>query len=317
MHRIKKGMMQMYIVVEYLLLENFLVNYLILYINTYLVKVNKRNLRLISASIISSLYSLIFFFPILRVLSGVIPKLILSMVIIIIAYEFINFKIFLKELMGFYLVTFIYGGATLSLFYSSNGLISNLNKPINALGGVPIRYLILGMVVSTLIGKSIFTYFNEKIIRDNYITECTIEINDEKIKLKALLDTGHSLKDPFTGRSIFVVEYNILKEYLPADIENLMKASCDNNFVEVEFLLSKLEKKSPLTIVPFKSVGKNGILFAFKPNAIIIQNSNKVIERRDMLIGLYAGSLSKDMGYSGLLNYELINGGDMDEQVFI
>ncbi len=307
----------MYIVVEYLLLENFLVNYLILYINAHLVKINRRNIRLVSSALISSLYSLIYFYPSLECLIGIIPKLLFSMLIVIIAYKFVNIKIFIKELLGFYIVTFIYGGATLGVFYSSKSIIASLNTPINALGGFPLKYLILGALVSTIIGKSIFTYFNEKIIRENYITDVTLVINSNKVELKALLDTGHSLKDPFSGKSIFVVEYNMLKTYLPPAIEYLIKASNENNFVEVEHLLNGLNKELSLTIVPFKSVGKNGILFAFKPDNIVIHNLDKEYEKKDMLVGLYAGSLTKETGYSGLLNYELINGGEANEQTII
>lgn len=307
----------MYIVVEYLLLENFLVNYLILYLNTYLVRIKRKNIRIILGAIIASFYSLIYFFPSLGFLTGLIPKTIFSMLIILIAFGFSNIKVFLKNILGFYIVTFIYGGASLALFYSSKGILEILNTPIHIVGGFPVKYLILGVVSSLIIGKSIFTYFNEKITRENYIIDVTLEIKGKKVRLKALLDTGHSLKDPFTGRSIFVVEYSVLKSYLPLAIENLMKASQENNFIEVEHLLNELKKDIILTIVPFKSVGKSGILFAFKADNIVFQDRNKEFQKDDMLVGLYAGSLSKEMGYSGLLNYEYINGGVVNEQTNI
>lgn len=310
-------MREMYIVVEYLLLENFLVNYLILYLNTYLVRIKRRNIRVIMGAFIGSFYSLIYFFPSLGFLTGLIPKTIFSMVIVLIAFGFTNIKVFLKSLLGFYLVTFIYGGATLALFYSSKGVLDHLNTPIHILGGFPVKYLILGVLASLIIGKSIFVYFNEKITRDNYIIDVTIEIKGEKVRLKALLDTGHSLKDPFTGRSVFVVEYSRLKHYLPSGIEKLIEASQENNFIEVEYLLNELKKDIILTIVPFGSLGKNGILFAFKVDNIVFHDIRGEFQKDNMLVGLYAGSLSKEMGYSGLLNYEYINGGVANEQTNI
>lgn len=307
----------MYIVVEYLLLENFLVNFLILYLNTYLVRIKRENIRIILGALIGSFYSLIYFFPSIGFLTGLIPKTIFSMVIILIAFGFTNFKVFIKSILGFYLVTFIYGGATLSLFYSTKGIMESLNAPINGLGGFPLKYLILGVLVSLIIGKSIFIYFNEKVLREKYIIDVSIQIRGEKMRLKALLDTGHSLKDPFTGRNIFVVEYESLKSSLPLEIGDLMKASEENNFIEVEHLLNKLKEDIVLTIVPFKSVGKSGILFAFKPDDIVFHDANREFRKDDILVGLYGGLLSKEMGYSGLLNYEYINGGLINEQASI
>lgn len=310
-------MRPMYIVAEYLLLENFLVNYLILYINTHLLKISRRNLRLIGGAFIASLYSLIYFYPLVHILMGILPKTIFSILIILIAYEFTNIKTFIKSLLGFYLVTFLYGGASLAFFYSSKDIIERIHTPIDGLGGFPLKYLILGAIVSTVMGKSIFTYFNEKKVRENYIIDVTIVIKGKAVELKALLDTGHSLRDPFTGKSVFVVEYRALKSFLPGGLEGLIKANEEGNFLEMECLLNQLKEDLTLTLVPFNSLGKSGILFAFKPDKLIIQDSSGPYKREDMLVGLYGGSLSKEMGYRGLLNYEFINGGIANEQTDI
>lgn len=68
-----------------------------------------------------------------------------------------------------------------------------------------------------------------------------------------------------------------------------------------------------LSIVPFKSVGRNGIVFTFKTDSVTINNINKESKRSDILIGIYSGSFSKEMGYAGLLNYELLTGGVKNE----
>lgn len=299
----------MYIVLEYLLLENFIINFLILYINRILIRDNTKTIRLIIGSAIASLYSLIFFYPALEILANPISKILLSMVIIRISFNYSNLRVFLKELMGFYIISFIFAGATIGIFYSSGSLNSILNTKVDLLNGFPVKYLVIGVVISIIMAKAVFQYFHLRSTRENYIAAVTISYNGQIIQLSALLDTGHSLRDPFTKKGILIIEYEKLREYLPEKTWNLLIANEENNYKEVEDLLNKLQKEISITIIPFKSIGRSGMLFAFRPDSVTINYLNKETKREDLLIGIYSGSLSKEMGYSGLLNYELINGG--------
>ncbi len=303
----------MYIVLEYLLLENFIINFLILYINKILVKIQPKTKRIILGALIASFYSLVILYPRLKILTHPISKVIFSMLIILISYKYKGLKLFFKELLGFYLVSFVFAGATLGIYYSTGNMFSILNAKVDILNGFPFKYLIIGVLLSVIIVKSIFEYYNMRVLRDNYIVDIEIEYKNNVIKLKALLDTGHSLRDPFSNKSILVVEYELLKEYLPSGVGDLILANSENNFAEIEYLLKDIQNDILLSIVPFKSVGRNGIIFTFKPDSVTINNMNKESKRFDILIGIYSGSFSQEMGYAGLLNYELLNGGVENE----
>lgn len=107
----------MYIVLEYLLLENFIINFLILYLNNILLKIDEKIYRIILASVLASFYSLVFFSPMLIFLTKPFSKILISMIIVRISYRFINVKVFLKEILGFYLVSFIFAGATIGFLF--------------------------------------------------------------------------------------------------------------------------------------------------------------------------------------------------------
>lgn len=303
----------MYIVLEYLLLENFIINYLILYLNRILLRIDEKNSRLIIGSILSSFYSLVFFTPKLIFLTMPISKVFFSIFIVRISYRYVNLKLLIKELLGFYMISFIFAGATIGMFYSFNNLRNILNTRIDIFNQFPVKFLVIGVITSIIIGKSIFQYFNLKVLRENYIADVTIIHRGNQIKFKALLDTGNSLIDPFSNRKVIVVEFDRLKHILPNQIADLITANNEYNFQYVEELLLILKDQINLTIIPFKSIGKNGMIFAFKPDSIIIDYMNRKDKREDFLVGIYAESFSKEMGYSGLLHYDLINGGMENE----
>ena len=299
----------MYVVLEYLLLENFIINLLILYLNKMFLKIDVKNKKLILGSIVASSYSLVFFYHSTFIFTKPIFKLLFSMLIIRISFPYYNLKVFLKELFGFYIISFIFAGATLGAYYTSDNFGSILNRKIDIFGGFPVLYLILGITASVLISRITFTYFNQRSIKSNYIADAIIKYNDRQIIIKVLLDTGHSLTNPFTGDKVMVVEYEKLQNILPESVKELIIAYEKSDYNNMELILKKLQDEIKLNMIPFNSIGKHGILFAFKPDSVKVYHMYKDINRDDILVGIYSGSLSKEMGYSGLLHFELIDGG--------
>lgn len=131
----------------------------------------------------------------------------------------------------------------------------------------------------------------------------------QSITIDALLDTGNSLVQPFSKNKVLVVEYEKLKSILPLEIPDLYRASEKGDYTKCEEILTKLQDEIKLVMIPFKSVGKNGIIYGFKPDGIVINYMNENTSRKDILIGIYTDILSSEAEYSGLLHYGLINGG--------
>ena len=292
-----------------------IINLLILYLNKLFLKIEVKYKRLILGSAVASLYSLVFFNPVTFFLTKPIFKFLFSLLIIRISFKYYNLKIFLKELLGFFIISFIFAGATFGAYYTSNNFYNILNRKIEVLGSFPAIYLIIGVSISIIGGKIIFKYINQRIIKGNYIADTIINYKGKQIFFKSLLDTGHSLTNPFTGEKVIVVEYEKLKNIIPIAVKELIAASDSFNYNEVESILNSLQDEIKLNMIPFKSIGKAGTLYTFKPDSLIVYYMEKEIIRNDVLVGIYSGSLSKEMGYSGLLHYELIDGGVENEFV--
>ena len=107
----------MTIYVDVVLIENLVMNYIILYATGIILKIKVKHLRLILASLIGAIYSIISYVVEVKVYSNFILKFILSIIIIYVAFNPQRAKNMWKDLLIFYLTSFVFGGAAFALIY--------------------------------------------------------------------------------------------------------------------------------------------------------------------------------------------------------
>lgn len=301
----------LYIILEYLLIENFIINFLILYLTKIIIRDQGKLRRLILGGIFASIYSLAYFLPFKTYLLSSVGKIIISLLIVMVSFSFVNMKIFIKTTIAFFITSFIFAGGVIGTLFINLG--NYFSKDINlSLEHFPVKILIIGILLSFLGSRIIFRYFNIRVIRENYIADVVIHYKNQKINIEALLDTGNSLVEPITKKKVMVVDYKILKDVLPDGLKDFIDANEKGDYLKMEEQLDLLKDEFIPRFIPYKSVGKGSTIVGFKPDYIEINYKNKKIISDDVIIGLYSGSLTNDMGYSGLLNFEII-WGDLNE----
>ena len=152
----------MTIYIDVVFIENLIMNYIILFATSIIIKIKVKHIRLILASILGAIYSIIAYMSILEMYSSVILKIILSVIIVYIAYNPQNVKNMWKYLVIFYMTSFVFGGAAFALIYivkpqdilMKNGLF---------LGTYPLKTIILGTIVAFVV---IVTSF--KLVKSKY-----------------------------------------------------------------------------------------------------------------------------------------------------
>ena len=109
----------MTIYLDLIFMENVLMNYIILFATTVIVKNKTRHkqIKLLLSSIIGSIYAVIVYLDILSTYSNIFTKIVLSLVMVYIAFSPKNLKQLFKELLIFYFTSFIFGGCTFALIY--------------------------------------------------------------------------------------------------------------------------------------------------------------------------------------------------------
>lgn len=296
----------MYIYAEYLLLENLIINYIILYVTKRFTRTDTNKLRLILASGIGALYTLVIFYPKLMFMSKFLVKISISVLMIIIAFNPAKFKKFLKIFATFYVVSFVFAGASLALFYLTNVRIY-VGKGIFYIKDFPIKILVIAITLSWILIKITWGYIQGKISKDNTYIPIVIKLNGKKVNIKALMDTGNSLKDPILNVPVIVVQFSAIKELLPIDIQGIFKRCKENNLDIISQVMSNSIDEVKFRLIPFKSLGKdNGMLLGFKPDNVIIKNDEEKIIS-EIIVGIYNNTLSNDDEYMALLHPEILN----------
>lgn len=209
----------MTIYIDVVLIENLIMNYIILIATGIILKNKIHHIRLILASLLGAIYSIVAYTSILNIYSSMVLKIVLSIIIVYIAYNPQNIKKLWKEILIFYLTSFAFGGAAFALIYivkpqdilMKNGLF---------LGTYPLKTIILGTIIAFIIIVTAFKVVKTKISKNDMFCDIKLRLNKEEIDTKAMIDTGNLLKEPITNTPVIVVEHTLLYECMPKEILN-------------------------------------------------------------------------------------------------
>lgn len=295
----------MTIYIDVVIIENLIMNYIILFATGIILKVKIKNIRLILASLLGAIYSVVAYMSILEIYSSIFLKIILSIIIVYIAYYPQNVKQLCKDILIFYLTSFVFGGAAFALIYivkpqdilMKNGLF---------LGTYPLKTILLAAVVAFIIIIAAFKIVKSKITKKDMFCNVNIKINNTEIETKAMIDTGNLLKEPITNTPVIVVEHTLLYNCMPKEILNNLENILGGDFEKVPENI-KNEYISKLKLIPFSSLGKqNGMLLGIKPEKVYIINEESKIEKNNVIVGIYNKSLTKRGEYRALIGIELL-----------
>lgn len=281
--------------VDIIFLENLIMNSIIILATGIILKNTQRIWRNLVSSGIGAIYAILIYTSNFKIYSNIILKVILSIVIIYIAFKPANIRSFLKHLIIFYLTSFTFGGVAFALLYFvrpqdilfQNGVL---------IGTYPIKMILAGGILGFIIITFAFKNIKGKLTRKDMM--CTVIIGNTRIT--AIVDTGNLLKDPITKMPVLIMEREMLKGIFPEII--LENATDIVNGKEIELG----EYSSKLRVIPYKSIGKeNGLLLGIKAKNIRIVYQD-IEKAHDVIIGIYTGTLSKNNKYSAIVGLELL-----------
>lgn len=295
----------MTVYLDIIFLENFILNFIILYAVSLVIKEKAGCIKLMIASLIGASYVIIYYLINFQSKWNLIFKIILSVVMVYISFMPKSFKEFIKQITFFYLVSFVFGGASLGVIYMVNaGKISIRNGII--VGNYTLKTIFIGVILAFTIITVAFKLVKNRISKKDLFCNIKIIINQSKINVKAVIDTGNFLKEPITNIPVIVVEKDILRNFVPKEIleniENILGGDLKNIPENIQN-----EYMSKLKVIPFSSLGKqNGMLLGIKADGVVVEidNEEKYVEK--VILGIYTKKLSKKDEYNALLGIDVI-----------
>lgn len=303
----------MTIYLDIVLIENLCMNYIILFAAGFIMKIKMNHIRLILSGLIGGIYAILAYMNILPMYSTMWMKVILSIAMTYIAFAPKGIKTLLKELIMFYLVSFVFGGCAFALLYFVKPQDIFMKDGVY-IGTYPIKIALLGGIVGFVVIHIAFKFVKSKMNKKELIYNVEIKIEEKILKIKALLDTGNMLKDPITGMPVVVIEKEKLKEILPQEIIDNTEKIIGGDWTENE---QNYNYRARFRIIPFTSIGKqNGMLLGFKADEIKIIVDEEEITKKEVIICIYKEKLTKNNVYSALIGLDLLEGSDNKNEYF-
>jgi stage II sporulation protein GA (sporulation sigma-E factor processing peptidase) len=269
----------MTIYIDVLVSTNIYISYFLLLGVCKITKIKPNRLRLCLGALLGGLSACTILLRPLPMVLGIILKLIYAFVITLASFHLTSIVSYIKTTGVFFAVTFVFGGMMFALETLAGVSNVSTNNFSVYLDISPV-FLIFSTVVCYA-ALSIYSRFTERKTPGTESYEITVALSGKEVCLTGMLDTGNSLAEPFSGLPVIVVMKEKLKEFtLPAQ---------------------------SLRVIPFESVGGDGLLMGFKPDSIKLcrRGENKSRDISEAYIGIYSGKLLSG-GVDAIINPDIL-----------
>ena len=297
-------MIKITVYIDLIFFENLIMNSIIIYATAILLKIKPKIWRVLISSSIGGAYAIVIYISKFKVYESIILKIILSIIMVYIAFNPQNMKKLWKQVLIFYLTSFVFGGAALYLIY--------FIKPQNILiknglfaGEYVLKTILLGAIMGLVIIKVSIKIIKTKIRPKDMYCRIKIKLNGKEVQTNAMIDTGNLVKEPITNIPVIIVERSLLYEILPKEILNNLGEILEGNFNSVSEEIQN-QYVSKMRWLPYKSLGKeNGMLLGIRVDGVEIEkeDTNKIDK---VIIGIYDKSLTKRGEYRALVGMDMM-----------
>jgi stage II sporulation protein GA (sporulation sigma-E factor processing peptidase) len=294
---------------DILLLVNFIMNSLILWITGKIIRERGTALPRIFAGGLSMalLHGILLYTNASWIHPLAASVLILSLGVFIALRPSRPRKFFTAMLLA-YITSFTVGGLGMGLFYLTDlpYALHILSRDMTGLAGRLPWYLpVICVLAAYLMIKLCLLIWERLLVKRQILCPVRVFLNGDEACFDALIDTGHSLKEPVSQSPVIIAEFEKVKIFLPDTMKLLFFEKQEN---ELHALLHKQTDVfySRLRIIPFTSLGRaNGLLIGFRPDGVTVDGR---LPPSEVVIGVYNSQLTRDGRYQGLLSPELMAG---------
>lgn len=283
--------------IDVLIFENMVMNYVILHITALIASRRSKWYRMAAGAAIGTLYAVLSLW-LSAFLHALLGKILLSALMVAVTYFPRKLRDFLRLSAIFYGVTFLFAGISFGIL-----LTGRVRSASNILATVCVGYLLV-VVIARCIQKR--RHAEQSAAQVFIQFERTA---DNGVWLPAIIDTGNSLRDPFTGTSVIVAELSALETLLPDSVLTHLRENGTDDILNDAAVISAAKGwERRFRLIPYNSVGnENGILPGFKADVVrVSEQSGTDAEWNDVVVCLYEKSLSEDEKYRALLAPDMI-----------
>lgn len=292
--------------IDLIIVQNFCMNFLILFTTGKLLNRKIGKIRIVIASCIGVLYTFSLWLNVPGSIINVL-KIIMAVCLVKICFGSKGIKNIAKEVLVFFFISFIYAGCALAFIYFTKPKILYIVNGIIIGGEYIFELVLLSAVISLVITRASMKLIKikQRLTKKDMICGLKIINGSKGIRVNAFLDTGNLLVDPNTKEPVIVSEYEKIKTIIPENhrkqISYLMGGEDD---LDTENFNTKIRA------IPYASIGNpNGLIIAYKVDFVEVEYKDEKRIIKNVLLGLCNKALSKDNKYSALIGLKILEGG--------
>lgn len=267
----------MIVYADILIFLNSVITYFLLLGVCAFFKNRPKTYRLILGALFGGFSALVIFLPDLYFIGELLLRVVICTTTVLIAFSYKNKIRFIKYSLAFLTITYIFGGAMMALWgvfhpksmLTANGVTYFNISPIILILSTALIYLFIRLLM----------FFKASSKPEKLIYDCIVEYSGTTACFQAINDTGNLLCDPYFNFPVVIVEKDVLSPILAL---------------------------SPKTyLIPVKSVAKQGLLYAFRPNSFYISINGKRRKTENVTIAISENKIHKQ--FNGILPSKIIN----------
>lgn len=276
---------------DVLIVVNLFVNYALLLCSSMIMKRHVTSLRLFIGAAVGAFYGLVIFLPQLPDVVEILMRIIASALIVFATFGYRNIRSFLRCFCTFFAVSFAFGGimlvlwvtvAPIGMVYNNGAVYFDINLTVLAASTV-VSFAVVSLIAN----------FTQRHAPKESTAIVTVYNKGRTVTLKALIDTGNSLTESFSGYPVILGEMGYLEKVIPKVIKE---------FVDGDDVSASPE----IRLVVHKTVSGTGVLPVFRPDYIEVKTISKCIKTNEVYIGVTSGNLASGE-YEMILNPTLFD----------
>jgi stage II sporulation protein GA (sporulation sigma-E factor processing peptidase) len=219
-------------------------------------------------------------------------KLAVSACMTLAAFPFLGFRTLVRDLFCLFSVSFLFSGIMLAVWI---GLGPSKMAVYNGVVYFDVSAVaLLGITVVCYPAVTLLSRLLRRRTADFQLCDVTVSNGDNCKTLRALIDNGNNLTEPFSQMPVIVCGREDLRDILP---EGLTDAYPD----------PPQARRMGFRMIPYHAVGSSGLLPAFTPREIRIRTaSGNIIAPKGCFVAVSRERIG-GMQYQAVLNPEIFN----------
>lgn len=261
--------------IDQIFVMNFFTDLILIHISSGLVSCKKVR-RTLLASVIGAVYATAMYISGLEFLSAVYIRIAVFVLMAVIAFRPKNFMQFLKGVMIFAGVSVFFGGSVFAVLAMSGYSITEIRNNSIAVFDATTPVMLICFSVVAIFVYGIIRLIYRQVVFSSKLTNIEIRHSGRRVCVCGLIDTGCTLQEPENNRPVIIVDSKYADSFLREVGESLM--------------------------IPYSTVGNNGIFLGFYPDYIKV--GKKVLH--DVAVAVCYSDALKGKQYSAIINSDVL-----------